>query len=136
MNKKSKKRLRLGLGLRFHNKRNKTLKKDNTLSCDNFCKNDYSPEIEKKFKKLAKDNKLSYKPTKADRKFRIDTCKQNFCNEGCKGYKFFSKEEEDKFRKNLNGNFIKKTNSNTIQKLKSIGAISYCDNNDYNPFHK
>jgi len=106
------------------------------VSCDNFCKNDYSPEIEKKFKKLAKDNKLSYKPTKADRKFRIDTCKQNFCNEGCKGYKFFSKEEEDKFRKNLNGNFIKKTNSNTIQKLKSIGAISYCDNNDYNPFHK
>ena len=30
--------------------------------------------------------------------------------------KFFSKEEE--------------------QKLKSKGAISYCDNNDYNPFHK
>jgi len=134
MNKKSKKRLQLRS--RFHNKRNKTLKKDNTLSCDNFCKNDYSPEIEKNFKKLAKDNKLSYKATKADRKFRIDTCKQNFCNEGCKGYKFFSKEEEDKFRKNLNGNFIKKTNSNIIQKLQSIGAISYCDNTDYNPFHK
>jgi len=133
MNKKSKKRLR-------YNKRNKTLKKGGGGggggSCDNFCKNVYSPEIEKKFKKIAKDNKLSYNPTKADRKFRMDACKQVFCNEGCKGYKFFSKEEENNFRKNLNGNFLKKTNPKIIKKLQSIGAISYCDNNDYNPFHK
>jgi len=133
MNKKSKKRLR-------YNKRNKTLKKGGGGggggSCDNFCKNVYSPEIEKKFKKIAKDNKLSYNPTKADRKLRMDAYKQVVFNEGCKGYKFFSKEEENNFRKNLNGNFLKKTNPKIIKKLQSIGAISYCDNNDYNPFHK
>lgn len=130
MNKKSKKRLR-------YNKRNKTLKKGGGGgSCDNFCKNVYSPEIEKKFKKIAKDNKLSYNPTKADRKLRMDACKQVFCNEGCKGYKFFSKEEENNFRKNLNGNFLKKTNPKIIKNLQSIGAISYCENNGYNPFHK
>lgn len=128
MNKKSKKR--------FFNKRNKTFKKKGGSSCDNFCKNDYSPEIEKQFKKIAKENKLPYKPTKDDRDFRIMACKQNFCNEGCKGYKFFSKEEEKNFKKNINGNFLKKTKPKIIQKLKSKGAISYCDNNDYNPFHK
>jgi len=54
----------------------------------------------------------------------------------CKGYKFFSKEEENNFRKNINGNFLKKTNPKIIKKLQSIGAISYCENNGYNPFHK
>jgi len=128
MNKKSKKR--------FFNKRNKTLKKKGNSSCDNFCKNDYSPEIEKQFKKIAKENKLSYKPTKDVKDYRNMTCKQNFCNEGCKGYIFLSKEEEKKFKKNINGNFLKKTKSRIIKKLKSKGAISYCDNDDYNPFHK
>ena len=128
MNKKSKKRLL--------SKKIKTLKKKGDNSCDKFCKNYYSPEIEKQFKKIAKENKLPYKPTKDDRDFRIMACKQNFCNEGCKGYKFFSKEEEKKFKKNINGNFLKKTKPKIIQKLKSKGAISYCDNNDYNPFHK
>jgi len=128
MNKKSKKR--------SLNKKSKTLKKKNTSSCDNFCKNDYSPEIEKQFKKIAKENNIPYNPTKEDKKFRFDSCKQNFCNDGCKGYNFFSKEEENNFRKNINGNFLKKTKPKIIQKLKSKGAISYCDNNDYNPFHK
>ena len=127
MNKKSKKR--------FFNKRNKTLKKGDS-SCDNFCKNDYSPEIEKQFRKIAKETKLPYKPTKDVRDYRIAACKQNFCNEGCKGYKFFSKEEEKNFKKTINGNFLKKTKHRIIEKLKSKGAISYCDNVDYNPFHK
>ena len=127
MNKKSKKR--------FFNKRNKTFKKKGGSLCDNFCKNDYSPEIEKQFKKIAKEYKLPYNPTK-DRDFRIMACKQTFCNEGCKGFKFYSKEVEENFKKNINGNFLKKTKPKIIQKLKSKGAISYCDNNDYNPFHK
>jgi hypothetical protein len=128
MNKKSKKR--------FFNKRNKTFKKKSDSSCDNFCKNDYSPEIEKKLKKIAKENKLPYKPTKDVRDYRIIDCKQKFCNEGCKGYIFLSKEVEKKFKKNINGNFLKKTKPRIIQKLKSKGAISYCDNDDYNPFHQ
>ena len=121
---------------RFFTKRNKTLKKKGGNSCDHFCRNDYSPEIEKQFKKISKKNKLPYNPTKEDREFRIAACKQNFCNEGCKGYKFFSKEEEKVFKKNISGNFLKNAKPKVIQKLKSRGAISYCDKNDYNPFHK
>lgn len=44
MNKKGKKRLL--------NKKNKTLKKRDN-SCDKFCKNVYSPELEKQFQKMA-----------------------------------------------------------------------------------
>jgi hypothetical protein len=127
MNIKSKKRI--------NKKRNKTFKKKGGSSCDNFCKKDYSPEMEKQFKKIAKENKLPYKPTKEDINFRIAACKQNFCNKGCKGYKFFSKEEEKLFKKNIRDDFLKNTKPRIIQKLKSKGAISYCDVNNYNPFH-
>jgi hypothetical protein len=119
MNKRSKKRLL--------NKKNKTLKKKADNSCDKFCKNYYSPEIEKQFKKMSKGNKLP-PPTKEQLDLRIVDCKQNFCNEGCKGYKFFSKEEENKFKKNINGSFLKKTKPKIIQKLKSKGAVSNCEN--------
>ena len=97
------------------------------ISCDKFCKNYYSPEIEKQFKKMSKGNKLPL-PTKEQLDLRIVDCKQNFCNEGCKGYKFFSKEEENKFKKNINGSFLKKTKPKIIQKLKSKGAVSNCEN--------
>lgn len=107
MNKKSKKRLL--------NKKNKTLKKGDN-SCDKFCKNVYAPEIEKQFKKMSKIKLPS--PTKEQLDLRIVDCKQNFCNEGCKGYKL---------KKNINGSFLKKTKPKLIQKLKSKGAISYCE---------
>ncbi len=123
MNKKSKKR--------FLNKKNKTLKKKGDNSCDKFCKNYYSPRIEKEFQKefqkISKGIKLS-PPTKEQLDLRIVDCKQNFCNEGCKGYKFVSKEEENKFKKSINSNFLKKTKPKIIQKLKSKGAVSYCEN--------
>ena len=122
MNKKSKKQLL--------NKKNKTLKKKDNNSCDKFCKNYYSPKIEKQFKKMSKGNKLP-PPTKEQLDLRIADCKQNFCNEGCKGYKFLSKEKENKFKKNINGNFLKKTKPKIIQKLKSKGAVSYCENSIY-----
>ena len=116
MNKKSKKRLL--------NKKNKTVKKGN--SCYKFCKQYYSPEIEKKFKQMTNGNTLP-PPTKEQLDLRIVECKQIFCNEGCKGYKFASKKEENKFKKNINGNFLKKTKPAIIQKLKSNGAVSYCE---------
>ena len=74
MNKKSKKQL--------FNKKNKTLKKKVNNSCDKFCKNYYSPEIEKQFKKMSTGKLLP--PTKEQLDLRIADCKQNFCNEGCK----------------------------------------------------
>jgi hypothetical protein len=117
MNKKSKKRLL--------NKKNKTLKKKSKKSCYKFCKNYYSPEIEKQFQKMSNGNLPP--PTKEQLDLRIADCKQNFCNEDCKGYKFLSKEEENKFKKNINGNFLKKTKPKIIKKLQSKGAISYCE---------
>ena len=119
MNKKSKKR--------FFNKKNKTLKKKGNISCDKFCKNYHSTELEKQFQKMSKGNKLP-PPTKEQLDSRLADCKQIFCNEGCKGYKFSSKEEENKFKKNINGSFKKKTKPKIIQKLKSKGAVSYCEN--------
>lgn len=113
----------------------KETSKEKNKSCDNFCKYDYSPEIEKQLKKIAKVSKLTYKPNKETRNFRISACKQIFCNEGCKGYKFLSKKEENDFKKKINGSFLKKIKPETIQKIKLKGAISYCDNNGYNPFH-
>ena len=53
-----------------------------------------------------------------------------------KGYIFLSEEGEKNYKKSINGNFLKKTKPRIIQKLKSKGAISYCDDDDYNPFHK
>jgi hypothetical protein len=75
---------------------------------------------------MSKGNKLP-PPTKEQLDLRIADCKQNFCNEGCKGYKFFNKEEENNFKKKINGNFLKKTNPKIIKKLKSKGAMSYCE---------
>ena len=119
MNKKSKKRLL--------NKKNKNVKKKGVNFCDKFCKNYYSPKIEKQFKKMSKGNKLP-PPTKEQLDLRIADCKKNFCNEGCKGYKFLSEEEENIFKKKINGNFLKKTKPKIIQKLQSKGAVSYCEN--------
>ena len=110
MNKKSKKRLL--------NKKNKTVKKKRDNSCDKFCKSYYSPEIEKQFKKMPYGNKLA-PPSKEELDLRIVDCKQIYCNEGCKGYKF---------KKNINGSFLKKTKPKIIKNLKSKGAISYCEN--------
>jgi hypothetical protein len=103
-------------------------------NCKSFCKNVYSPFIEKEMQEMAKEHNVPYKPTKDDIKYRMGSCKQNFCNNGCKGYKFFSKKEEQDFKKNIKGNFIKKMKKNDIDKIKSQGAISYCDYIGYKCF--
>jgi len=114
----------------------RTLKKRGGSTCDTFCTNDYSTEVEKGFKRIAKEQNIAYNPTKEDKKYRITACKQNYCNEGCKGYTFFSDSEKKQFKKNIKGSFLKGINPKMIKKLKSKGAISYCDKTDYNPFHK
>ena len=95
-------------------------KKTKNNMCNNFCKNVYSPTLEKKFKKLSKKLKIKLsKPTKKQLELRIVDCKKTFCNKSCKGYK----------SNNINGNFLKNTNSKIIEKLLSKGAISYCEKN-------
>jgi hypothetical protein len=122
--------------------KNKTLKK---ISCRNFCENIYPDEIDKSnrefedifLKKYGYKPTTSYKPTKKDRKIRISTCKKNFCNKNCKKtYKYFSKEDEALFTKNMKNNFITIMRPKPIEFAKSNGAISYCDGNVYNPYNR
>jgi len=119
-------------------KKNKTLKKTNKIqSCNDFCKNTYVDEIDKQNKEFAKTSNISYKPTKQDRDFRISNCKNNFCNTDCKNnYKYYDKESETLFKKNMKNNFITNMRPRLIKSMKNKGAISYCDGLVYNPFNK
>ena len=116
---------------------NKTIKKSNKIkSCNEFCKNVYVYEIDKQNKELAKGSNVTYNP-KLDRGFRISTCKKNFCNKNCKKtYKYYDKENEKLFKKNMKNNFITNMSPELIETMKTKGAISYCDGFVYNPFNK
>lgn len=116
---------------------NKTIKKTNKIkSCNEFCKNDYVYEIDKQNKELAKGSKVTYN-SKIGRGFRISTCKKNFCNKNCKKtYKYYDKESEKLFKKNMKNNFITNMRPELIETMKTKGAISYCDGFVYNPFNK
>lgn len=118
--------------------KNKTLKKSNKIkSCNNFCKNVYVYEIDKHNKEFAKTTNVAYKPTKKDTDFRMSICKKNFCNKDCKkNYKYYDKESEKLFKKNMKNNFITNMRPTLIETMKTKGAISYCDGLVYNPFNK
>jgi len=116
---------------------NKTIKKSNKIkSCNEFCKNVYVYEIDKQNKELAKGSNVTYNP-KIGRGVRISTCKKNFCNKNCKKtYKYYDKESETLFKKNMKNNFITNMRPEIIETMKTKGAISYCDGFVYNPFNK
>ena len=117
--------------------KNKTIKKSNKIkSCNEFCKNVYVYEIDKQNKELAKGSNVAYNQKKG-RSFRISTCKKNFCNKNCKKtYKYYDKESEKLFKKNMKNNFITNMRPELIETMKTKGAISYCDGLVYNPFNK
>jgi hypothetical protein len=123
--------------------KNKTLKQtnkkqtDKIKSCNDFCKNVYVSEIDKQNKEIAKKTNFSYKPTKKDRDLRISNCKKNFCNKNCKqNYKYYDKESETLFVKNMKNNFITNMRPRVINTMREKGAISYCDGFVYNPFNR
>jgi len=123
--------------MKKHTKRVQKTRRVQKKTCEHFCRHDYSPEIEKQFRKLAKENLLPYNPTKKDREFRIAACQQNYCNPGCKGYRYFSKEEERKAKRSRKGSFLKGLKHRFLKTLKKRGAVSYCDRiASYNPYHK
>ena len=123
--------------LRNATNKNKTLKKSKKNSCNDFCKNVYLYEINKQNAEYAKRSKISYKPLKKDRAFRMSTCKKNFCNTDCKKkYKYYDKESEKLFKKNMKNNFITNMRPHVLEIMKQKGAISYCDGNVSNPFNK
>ena len=119
---------------RFPNKnKNKTLKTRIQTDCNKFCRSVYSPVMEKRFKRIANDFKLPYNPTKEDRRLRVNGCKKRYCNRGCKRYRFSSKLRRSKFK----NSFLKNAGAKITRKLKSKGAISYCEKDSiYNPSHK
>jgi hypothetical protein len=112
----------------------KKLKKN---TCNEFCKNVYVHEIDEQNKEFAKTSSIAYKPTKKDRDLRLSTCKKNFCNKDCKNkYTYNDAESEKLFKKNMKNNFITNMSPKLIEKMKTKGAISYCDGYVYNPFNK
>ncbi len=116
--------------------KNATKKANRIKSCNEFCKNVYVYEIDKQNKELAKGSNVVYN-SKIGRGFRISTCKNNFCNKNCKKtYKYYDKESEKLFKKNMKNNFITNMRPELIETMKTKGAISYCDGFVYNPFNK
>jgi len=117
--------------------KNTTMKKSNKInSCNEFCKNVYVYEIDKQNEERLKGSGVTYNP-KIGRSFRISTCKKNFCNKNCKKtYKYYDKESEKLFKKNMKNNFITNMTPQLIETMKTKGAISYCDGYVYNPFNK
>ncbi len=117
--------------------KNKTIKKINKInSCNEFCKNVYVYEIDKQNEERLKGSGVTYNP-KIGRSFRISTCKKNFCNKNCKKtYKYYDKESEKLFKKNIKNNFITNMRPGLVETMKTKGAISYCDGYVYNPFNK
>ena len=113
------------------------MKKSNKInSCNEFCKNVYVYEIDKQNEERLKGSGVTYNP-KIGRSFRISTCKKNFCNKNCKKtYKYYDKESEKLFKKNIKNNFITNMRPGLVETMKTKGAISYCDGYVYNPFNK
>ena len=111
------------------------VRKDMTMKkCNNFCKNDYLPEIYKKIptnlKSLANKNKTFVK------KLHFGLCKRDFCNEGCaEGFDFdfvFGDKEKHKkkfqkrFSKKLYNGFVDSYSAKEVEMLKKRGALSGC----------
>jgi len=138
---------------KYNVRKDKTMKK-----CDNFCKNDYLPEIYKKIpanlKSFANKNKTLVKKLE---KLDFGLCKRDFCNEGCtEGFDFefvfgdkekHKKEFKKNFSKKLYNGFVDSYSAEEVEMLKKRGALSGCvmpihhnslvkNTQGYNVFHK
>jgi len=123
---------------KFIRKLNKTVNNTSLKKCENFCKKDYIPEINKSIRKNAKKYNISYKfPTKQENELAYNTCKKTFCNQKCDGYDFFGdKKQQKNFHKKIKDGFQNTFSLQKINMLKKKGALSGCVDVDYNVFHK
>jgi hypothetical protein len=125
---------------KFIKKLSKTVKNKPVLKkCEDFFKNDYTPEMKRVFKKSSEKNNVPYvSPTKEDDEFTYNTCKKTFCNEKCDGYDFFGdKQKQIDFKRKIKNGFQTTYSTNRIEMLKKKGALSGCvDVADYDIFHK
>jgi len=125
---------------KFSKKLNKTTKNKSSLKkCEKFCKDDYTVEMKKVFKKSAEKYNIPYEsPTKQQDEFAYNTCKKTFCNEKCEGYDFYGdKKKQLDFKKQIINGFQNSYTKNKVEMLKKRGAMSGCVNiSDYDIFHK
>jgi len=105
--------------------------------CENFCKNDYTLEMEKVSGDFYKNHsKTPYNPSKLTREINYNACKKKFCNEKCEGI-LNDKQQELEYIKTLNNGFSKSYSKDKIEKLKNKGALSGCIYvTDYDVYHK
>ena len=102
-------------------------------SCEQFCKQDFVPYIDKKFQNMLKKYKLpslkkrSAQYEKDKYSLKISECKKKFCNPQCLGYTFMgNKNKQNNFRKKLKNGFTTKYDKKRVETLKKRGAVSGC----------
>lgn len=121
------------------NQRNdKTVKNKVALKkCNDFCKKDYTPEMNKVFKRAAKEYGDPYRPpTKDENEYLYQSCNKLFCNERCDGFDFKEDKQRRDFYKKITDGFQKAYTLEKRNKLKERGAFSGCvDVPDYDVFH-
>ena len=118
--------------------KNTTMKNKSGLrKCENFCKNDYTKEMEKVAREFYKKySKTPYNPSKLTKKINYTACKKKFCNEKCEGI-LNDKQKQLEYTKTLNNGFSKSYSKDKIEKFKSRGALSGCVYvTDYDVYHK
>ena len=97
-------------------------------NCEKFCKDDYTVEMGKMYKKYG-----PYHPTKQENEWYTNVCKKVFCNEKCEGE---GELISTNLKKNTKNGFKKTYKNDRVDKLKERGALSGCvDITDYNVFH-
>lgn len=90
--------------------------------CEDFCKNDFLPNRRLISQKRARDNNEVYiERTPKEHKFAFKTCKNVYCNKGCK-----NKFTDTGFYKDISNDFNNNYNNYQINKLKEKGALSGC----------
>lgn len=139
-NKNFKNRIRKEIhkGKKVLSKIDKTIKNKGSLQkCEQFCKNDYSVEMDKVYKSVNKKYNIPYHPSIEDTRLMYTSCKKMYCNPTCDGFDFNGNVQQQKqFKNNIYNGFQKKYSSNTITQFKKRGALSTCvDMPDYNVFH-
>lgn len=105
---------------------------------NSFCKR--GSDFNKYMRKQIQRSNISF-----SKKEMLDMCKRDYCNPGCKGTVYGSKNTMqpiqkilrkyiNKTRKNiLKNNFYEKLSNSTIHSLKQQGAISGCGKVGLNP---
>jgi len=101
--------------------------------CVDFCKNDFVPNKELIWRKIARDeNEVYLERTPKQKKFSLKVCKKVFCNKGCKKKNQGTRSYKDisGFYKDIVNDFDINYTNKQINKLQEKGALSGCLKDD------